>query len=509
MPNGPETISTPEEQNKLLKQIEKSLDSRINELRKLDADKAEVLEESKSYILAAFKAPIHESGESSLDDLSITDSELNDIYVLLSKRNTLSSDLLNILEISSYEAFREWIGIVKAHRIDFPSRALNIRLQYPLGFSNKDIKTTQQIFKKMSEYDRELFHIINAQNPEMKMNGVGRIEFTIKSLDLDTNQYIDFHYVANPEGVFAVKKAPSPDTKKKWIEAELNYRRVEKRYKVSAGEDQKAGIKTPESWKDWMDETEEYGPIPVKYRSIVDELQKLYAKASLLKSLTRKRVLVDIKSDEEIHEWSDPLYKNKYGIVHFRNEKAIGFTSYNSGRVHAQAEYFPDQPYKTQKKTWYSLESGQRDLEIEYDENEIAQKETAFRADGGVKYEKVTTDTGTQTEYYLESGQLAFRNVYDEASETRKNFIIDERGKRYGSYQHHHEKDDKLTPENYLNFLAKKLNTPSLYQDQFLFHNDFHFYPIRKFQYYMHDIDHLFFQSKHRSHDRLQHQKSK
>ncbi|MBT3864446.1 hypothetical protein HOE67_03965 [Candidatus Peregrinibacteria bacterium] len=447
MANNPEQIDAFEDQ------IEQSLDYSIEELSRLDEEKAEALKALKSSILDKIKLDRDEYGEFRYsEDLQITDEELKSIYKELQEANP---QIFEENEIREYDDFKEFLGMrrEKDEKISFtPSMSEMtlfgeaIELLIPVGASEQTIENYKKILKKIEERpDLEEFI-----SPDTKIlaRGNNRLEFSIE------REGKIVKYSASPEGVLRVDKEPSSEIIKEWTRVTLEIKKLERALKQTLDQDEMLPDYQKEIIRDKVlngVENETSLLIIPQYLEIINEIGVLKKRNLELEGECSTRVLFDEETGEDIREVSDPRYNNGFSYYYAADRIPQKTITYNSRAKESFTEYTS---IGITKRTIGYFANGNEKHVQENDEYGVYLSSREYREDGTL----IKIQTEKKCDMYSKDGTMVLYKT-----EGRNVLMVGSDGKSFGSFKEARAKAPHLTEFQYMEYIKKEIKTAEQY----------------------------------------------
>lgn len=231
------------------------------------------------------------------------------------------------------------------------------------------------------------------------------------------------------------------------------------------------------SWEEWLSlhpdmETED--AFSSRYQKILDEIRTLQREANAIHNRTYTRLLHDPINKITITEQSSPLspknftreYKSVAGLLlrhqTYEDDVLTKETEYDpSGNIAKDtiSQYFPGGQIRRAQE--HTPKNGKMAL----------QRQTDYWRNGNTH--AVLDKRSDAFAYFGESGSLLYEDVARSTRERRQRGMVDAKGERFGLYADEKAKNKDLTPSQYLDILAKKLDTEerlAVYFEQFLWY---------------------------------------
>jgi hypothetical protein len=439
-----------EEQKAFEGQMEESLDHQIEALRKIDEQEANLIESLKGQILSAM------SGQA--DDLKISTDELKKIFEGIHGAN---EELLKANGVENFELFLKFLGLNED--IEFVKGANEIKLfgeavdlKFPLGTNEETMERYRQIVAKI-EAREDLKPYITAPL-ELIPYGPGRLEFFIEK-DGEAVKYC-----ANPDFVLRVDKEPDPEKMREWVKLSIRLRQMNNALKKRVHNDHRLNFEQKNAILSVNTVLETDSPIPERYRDIVKELDDLYEKISDLEHLCEERSLFDDENGIKVIEEVSLRYRNGYNYKFLTdNNNVHRLFSYHEGQKSYEAENnLETGRYKV--TTSYNNEERKRVI-TEYNAEGRRVKESTYEYDEGDEnnLRLTTVKRDNETDVYDDSGEdILYRTVAsrDFGGYFERVYMVSKEGESFSTLKQMREKHPEMTADQYLDFLAKNLDSP-------------------------------------------------
>ncbi len=433
-----------EQINTFEKQIEKSLDLRVDQLRELDEKKSKTLSAIKDKILDEIKKErdepqAQEKKEKYSADLRITEKELEAIFEEVKREH---ADLFKEIGIDQFWKFKELIDLSYGTEISAHDEVRNIQVfgknvdfTLPIGTNEQNVKNYQKIFRTI-EGRKDLEPFITPVTRFIPRGGI-RIEFSIQ------NDGKEVRYSATPDSVLRIDREIAPEKKKEWTQVSLKIYQTQRQIITwpFETEDQRDLInrlvnnKGIEGDRDL--EKNKLVKLPEKLQSRLNELNSLRLQEKALREECSQRALFDEQNKIAVLEEGSPLNNNYFS-----------YTSLSKG-VYKKIEY------NDNKKT-------REEIKDTSDGSKTTTKK--FRPDGFLETAIEEKDGKTlQSELYDESGHITQRIIFDNEHGRVEVEMISPDGVSLGSFDREKTKDSSLTESQYCEKFKKIITTPDLF----------------------------------------------
>ena len=458
MPNSPEQVTAFE------KQVERSIDLQIDQLRELDSKKSKALQSLKSNILDQIKQEREddpstpEKEEKYSADLRLTEDELKSVFEEIKKEN---SQLFSENGIDSFWEFRSFIGldsdeITFAHSLqEVTLFGKSVELVLPLGTNEQISKNFTAALKQIEKHE-DLKPFITSATKFLPRGGM-RIEFSIQRDGKEVK------YSATPERVLRVDQEPPTKQIKKWTQTALSRRKLERQLRDTLQEDktledeQRIMIEMMEMRMHKMrDRRGEKFKMPEKYQAMIDQIEALRKQERSLDDLCSVRMLFDEASGAVIREKGDPGYTTDFEYEYLAQDGSVQTRiNHYSNKKDSVTEYFPQSDQAQKRTTFHENGSIRRTSEYQEDGDVIAESE--YRENGTLKNKKI----GNNTDIYDESGtSVVYRRLRQEETGRVTSVMVGTNGESFATLDFMQQQTPEMSDSQYLDYLAKNLDTP-------------------------------------------------
>lgn len=230
-------------------------------------------------------------------------------------------------------------------------------------------------------------------------------------------------------------------------------------------------------WEEWLSlhpEMEAEDAFSLRYQKLLDEIHTLQGEAQWTRDRAHTRLLHDPTNTTTIVEQSSPLspknftrdYKSSTGLL-------LRHQTYEDDVLIKEMEYDPSGNPTKETLSQYFPGGQLRRLQehTPKDGKRILQRQTDYWRNGNTH--AVLDKRSDAFAYFGEGGSLLYEDVARSNREKRQRGMVDAKGERFGLYRDEKAKNKDLTSRQYIDMLAKKLDTEeklAVFFEQFLWY---------------------------------------
>ena len=449
-------MPTPEQISGFEKQIEESLGDQLRRLKMVDAKGSKNVRSLQQRIIAEIKlerdddvnTPQKEQKYSA--DLQITTTEFRLIFQDIEKTHR---KLLTKNGISNIDDFLTFLNIGYSNNVEYAEGAdsaeifgMQFKIPLPFGFNKRAQQNHKKIIAQINKR-KDLKPYINSNTKFKSLYGA-RIEFVINKNGKKIK------YCAMSDRILRVDRDFDFKMIKKFRKKKNELKRIQKRLRIRIEKDPKLTDNQKENFNN------EYGPrvidptIPKIYTRAFDKIEKMKLNVSALFTKANYRLLFDENSNMAIQEEGSAYERNFTLYYRDKNNLVTKEVGYYGSQKGYKTEYANG---KKSKETNYYNSTGEVASVTEH-LNKLGKKTkkvTHFRKGGTIEY----VEEGNVTSFYDKAGKKV---VWQRIKEGDKSYSVMNGvdNKPFGLLDFARKKNPEITDNQYLDLLAKNLNTP-------------------------------------------------